>query len=340
MTRAAMAAAALALGCGALVGPDAASDNTAIFESVWQEVDRHYALFAIKPISWDSLHDVYAPQAAQASGAPALAQTIGALLAELRDVHVDLFTPGAQYRYTGYDARPVFFDPALVLAQYVTDRRLAPRLRLHYGHLAPDVGYVWIPSFSGSAGPADYGGDIDAALAALPGVSALVVDVRSNGGGSSNNDQEVASRFADQTRTYGFVQWRNGPRHDDLTPPIALTLSPRGPHFPGPVVVLVNRRSFSATEDFVVAMSELPTVTIVGDSTGGAVGNPIIRELPNGWTYRFPQWRMVTATRLDFEERGFAPEVFVRGSSAELAAGRDAMLDSALAVVRRAAGAR
>lgn len=333
----AAAAAVLTLGCGALVGPDATSDHAALFERVWWEFDRHYAFFEIKALSWDSLHDVYADQAAQAPTDQALAATIGAMIAELRDIHVNLYTPGAEYRYTGYDGRPVFFDAGLIRTNYVTDRRLAPRQRLHFGHLAPDVGYVWIPSFGGAGG---FGADFDAAILALAPLTALVVDVRSNGGGNSANDGEIASRFADSARTYGYVQYRNGPRHDDFTQRIDLEVAARGPRFAGPVVVLANRFSYSATEDFVLAMSELPGVTIVGDSTGGGSGNPLVRELPNGWTFRLPQWKMFTAGGEMFEERGLAPDVFVRGSSAELTAGRDAMLDTALAVVRRAAARR
>ena len=61
----------------------------------------------------------------------------------------------------------------------------------------------------------------------------------------------------------------------------------------------------------------------------------IVRELPNGWTFRLPQWVMYTNSGTIFEENGLPPDVFVRGSVSELQAGRDAILDSAIAVARR-----
>ncbi len=42
-------------------------------------------------------------------------------------------------------------------------------------------------------------------------------------------------------------------------------------------VVLTNRRSFSATNDFVNRMKILPKVTIIGDKTGGGSGLPFFQ---------------------------------------------------------------
>jgi len=57
----------------------------------------------------------------------------------------------------------------------------------------------------------------------------------------------------------------------------------RGLRYTDPIALLTNRRTFSAAESFVLAMRTLPQVTIVGDTTGGGSGNPLHRELPNGW---------------------------------------------------------
>jgi carboxyl-terminal processing protease len=50
------------------------------------------------------------------------------------------------------------------------------------------------------------------------------------------------------------------------------------------VVVLTSRSTASAVESFVMSMRVLPHTTIAGDATGGGVGDPVFRELPNGWT--------------------------------------------------------
>ena len=70
--------------------------------------------------------------------------------------------------------------------------------------------------------------------------------------------------------------------------PYAIYLEPaNGVRWQKKVVVLTNRRSFSATNDFVNHMRCLPNVTTIGDKTGGGSGMPFTSELPNGWSVRF-----------------------------------------------------
>lgn len=324
----------LAAGCTSFfVGPDAELDRAGLLEQVWRDLDRHYALFVVKGVDWgDSLRDAYRGRAAQSTNDSALADVVGAMLAELRDLHVNLFDGSRLYRYAGYDGRPAFFDPNVV-AYYVTDRGGAPNGHMAFGHAAPDIGYVWILHFNRDG----FDIDIDTVLARLADVRALIVDVRHNPGGELSNMLTVAGRFADRDRTYGFRRVRDGPGHDDLSSPEPLVVSPLGPRrFSGPVAVLTNRRSVSAAEGFVLAMRTVPNVTIVGDSTAGGSGLPLARELPNGWTYRFSASIWYDVSHAPFEEIGLAPDVWVRGSADELAARRDAVLDTALAVVRRA----
>jgi Peptidase family S41 len=331
MRRCIAVAAVLAVGCtGVLTGPGLPTDGLSLYRQVWADLDRHYALFAVKDINWDSLRAVHEVAARAAASDGQLADAIGALLAELRDVHVDLYTPARVYRYAGFDDRPDFFDFGMVQDYYVRDWRVTDDDRLGYGLLKPDTGYVWIPGFGG----AGFGADLDTAIMNLGTPHALVLDIRDNGGGDNRNAMEIASRFVDRKHTYAYVRWRDGPRHDDLGPPRALTVSPASAAFTGPVVVLTNRKVYSAAEDFVLAMRQAPHAIIVGDSTGGGLGNPLVHELANGWTYRFSEWLETAPDGTVAEEAGLAPDVWVRGSAAELAAGRDAILDSAMAILR------
>mgnify|MGYP003578011582 CR=1 FL=1 len=332
--RALLTAAAFVLaGCtGLLIGPDADFDRRELLDHVWRDADRYYSLFVVKGADWDSLRDVYATRAAQAPTDSALAEVVGAMLSELRDIHVSLSAGSRHYRYTGFDGRPAFFDRGVV-ANYMTDRGPAPNGHMAFGHVEPEIGHIWILHFARSG----FDTDIDTALARLADVRAVIVDVRDNPGGQLSNAVTVATRFADRDRTYAFRRFRVGPSHDDLSPPEPLVVSPRGPRrFRGPVVVLTNRKTTSAAEAFILAVRALPNVTIVGDSTAGGSGGPVPRELPNGWTYRLSASLLYDADLLPFEEIGLVPDIWVRGSAEELAAGRDAALDTALAVLRRA----
>ena len=85
-------------------------------------------------------------------------------------------------------------------------------------------------------------------------------------------------------------------------------LEPTGKRqFLGPVAVLTNRRTFSAAESFVLAMRTLPQVTLVGDTTGGGSGNPLFREMPNGWSLSVSRWLERAPDGTTHEGRGIGP---------------------------------
>jgi C-terminal processing protease CtpA/Prc len=88
----------------------------------------------------------------------------------------------------------------------------------------------------------------------------------------------------------------------------------------------------SAAEDFTLAMHSLPTATIVGDTTIGASGGPLVRELANGWTYQLSQWIAYTADHKTFEGIGLPPDIYVKGSSS--ISSTDAVLERAIALVK------
>ena len=173
----------------------------------------------------------------------------------------------------------------------------------------------------------------------LQSAKQLVVDVRCNPGGNYELALDLAGRFADEPRVFGYVRIRNGPSHDNLTDPIAETIRPTGRRkFTGTVYLLTNRRVFSSAENFVLALHELPNVVTVGDTTGGSSGRPVMRELANGWTYELSTWIEYTAEQRVVEDAGVAPTIVVRPSVTTNGGGtgkRDAVIDRVLELAGR-----
>ena len=159
-----------------------------------------------------------------------------------------------------------------------------------------------ISSFLGDG----WAGEMDEVLDQLEDVRAMIIDVRNNNGGNRTLAIDIAGRFTDRTQTFGYIRLRNGPGHGDFTDYIPADVSPRGPRqFTGPVYVLSNRHDFSSAEDFILAMRGTGSATIVGDTTAGVTGGPIVRELANGWTYELSQWIEYTSGQEDL--RGHRP---------------------------------
>ena len=316
---------------GDLVGPPPSTDYASLFDTVWREFDLHYSFFELKGIDWNAVGARHRANAIAATSDRAFANELMAMFDELRDPHVSLtpFGPGSTMRYIApYDTMPSNFSERATLSRYVPGAAMTPGDHIHYGMASAGVGYLRIPTFNGSG----WSGEVDNALAALPSASSLIIDIRGNGGGSQSVAREIAGRFADRERTFGYIRYRSGAGHGDFTDYVAETVQPQGRRFTGPVYVLTNRGDYSSAEDFVLAMRLFPQVTIMGDTTGGASGGPIVRELPNGWTYELSQWIEYTPDKKVFEGIGLAPNVVVKPTPSTFAAGRDPVVDQALSL--------
>jgi len=327
------AAALLATACAdpTLVAP-ADRSYAAMFDQLWHETDLTYSMFAVKHVNWDSVGAVFRPRAVAAQSDFAFARLLSDMLSTLHDRHVTL-TPGhGAMPMTTYsaasDLQPLDFDSTLVERTYLT-RRLSAAVTPHLdvGWLSPSVGYVRIPNFVGGG----WDGEMDAALDSLQSASQLVLDLRCNPGGNYELALDVAGRFTEQSRDFGSVRIRNGPKHDDFTDPITETLRPTGRRkFTGTVYLLTNRRVFSSAENVALALRQLPNVIAVGDTTGGASGRPVTRELANGWTYELSTWIEYTIDHKVVEDAGIAPNVVVPRSGNAGVGKRDAVLDRVL----------
>lgn len=300
------------------------------FEILWKEFDRYYSHFGIKNVNWDSLYHVYRPQVTSQTTGRELFEVMSSMLAELRDGHVNLFTPYGDYEYTGWWKNyPTNYDPDVVKRNYLHNMyEIVGNKKILFGQLNKDLGYIHISSFEGETG---WVYEIDDVLERFRTLEGIVIDVRSNGGGSTANSDYVASRFTDKKRLHAYFKYRDGPNHDDFTELFERYIEPSEKwRFTKPIAVLTNRGTFSAAETFLLAMHVLPHVVVIGDTTGGGAGNPVYRELPNGWTYRIPVWIELTPEKKSFEGIGLAPETIVWVSNMDWIMERDTILITAV----------
>jgi C-terminal processing protease CtpA/Prc len=105
-----------------------------------------------------------------------------------------------------------------------------------------------------------------------------------------------------------------------------------------PIVVLVNRHSYSATNFFSAYMSTLPNVTLIGDQSGGGGGVPVSFELPNGWKFRISATRTYLPDGYNIE-RGIEPDIYQTTGPAEELQGIDAIIEKGKSVILEKAAA-
>jgi hypothetical protein len=311
-------------------GPTTPSTPIEMFDEFWATFDREYSYFAYKGINWDSLRAVYRPNAVAAPSETELIPILKQMVAPLRDLHVWFVRPDGRFDMTHASNGVVNWD-AFVWTR-LTDTCGLVYARRELGHCTMfSLGYVFIKSWN------DHNftvADLDAVIDRYRDAPGIIIDVRPNGGGLDQLGLALAGRFAANQTTIGSVQYRNGPDHDDFGEQIVRRVSPRGAfRFLKPVIVLAGRGSYSSTETFVSAMRELPSVTILGDTTGGSSGNPAQHRL-GAWQYSVPSWIERTADRRVIEWNGIPPDVFVPWTQSEVSSGRDPVLSAALARLR------
>ncbi|TDQ36853.1 carboxy terminal-processing peptidase [Thiopseudomonas denitrificans] len=152
------------------------------------------------------------------------------------------------------------------------------------GHKAK-IGVIEIPTFyidfkAYRAGTPDYKSttrDVKRLISELQKeqVEGIVIDLRNNGGGSLQEATELTSLFIERGPTV-LVRNSNG-RVDVLADEEA-----SGPFYRGPVAVLVNRLSASASEIFAGAMQDYHRALIVGGQTFGKGTVQSIQPLNHG----------------------------------------------------------
>jgi hypothetical protein len=311
------------------------------FELFWKDFDMYYAQFGIRGIDWDSVYTAIKPLTVNISEKQ-LFNILSKEVLKLNDMHVSLYTKYGYSGWKGWGHGKYPSSKIIFAGKYFSNGAYNKTPVFLYNEFKDDnIGYIALSTFSGTGSFSNGGYDqrylyIDDILEQFKLKEAIVVDIRWNGGGNSMNAETIASRFADIRHLACRHRSKNGPGKNDFSDWVNWYIEPKGPfQFTNPVVVLTSRLTSSSAEDFVMYMRELPNVTIVGDTTGGGTGNPIFRELPNGWNYRLSTGYAETADYKLVDGIGIIPDVVVQTSVADSIAGVDRILEKALEILRK-----
>ena len=296
------------------------------FDALWSIMDEHYAFFDYKEVDWNEVRTRYREKLSPNMTSQELFELCGDMLKELRDGHTNLIAAHDVSRYWIWEQFPVNYDERIIDEYYLNfDYRRATGIK--YALLDNNIGYMYYASFASNIGE----GNLDHVLSYLSTADGLIIDVRSNGGGFLTNVETLVGRFIDGRIHAGSIQHKTGSGHNDMSEPYDYYFEPTKNHihYQKPVVVIANRGSFSATNNFVSIMKSLPQVTIVGDVTGGGSGLPFTSELPNGWNVRFSSCPIRDAQG-QLTEFGVEPDVRVDQTADDTARHHDTLLDTAI----------
>lgn len=322
----------IGFGCVTCSGPfheESGTSSPELFESFWKEIDRHYSFFSYSKLDWDSVKTVYQPQITDATTSQELLAVFDEMLDLLHDPHTLLYSPTVVAGPTDYfDAFQVnvIDDMTLYFDEYQVINAVFDIGYLNHINLA----YIRIKTFGAEA---EIYESFDSLWYILSSRSGVIVDVRSNRGGMICNAEVILQSLADTVRISCWYRYRDGVRHSDFSSWEPFAISPdvhRSSGLSPRMMLLTNRQSFSACEWFVLSASAFPEVTVIGDTTGGGSGRPLLRELPNGWILQISNSQLKLPSGRDFQGTGLYPDIPVWISDAEVAGNIDAILETAI----------
>lgn len=280
------------------------------FDALWEILDERYCYFSYKNIDWVGVYNHLSPRVNQVNDVFQLFDLMAEMIDTLDDGHVNLYAPFDISSCTGwFDSYPTDYNADFLYNHFDSDLRSAGGFA--YTTLEKGkIGYIRYSSFSNGFSATNFA-YIDAYFHQLHKVKGIIIDVRNNGGGSLGYSERLASCFFKEKTTTGYMRHKTDKCHDCFSDPTPITTDPSTAPIDWSdkkVVVLSNRRCYSATNDFIVRMKQAPNVTVVGGITGGGGGMPLSQELPNGWMVRFSAVPMFDAD-MQHTEFGVMPDI-------------------------------
>ena len=164
---------------------------------------------------------------------------------------------------------------------------------------------------------------------------AIVVDLRGNPGGLAAMIMGISGHFLTERQPLGTMKTRESELKFAANPRIVNAAGERVTPFAGPVAVLVDGMTGSASECFAGGLQSLRRVRVFGQTSMGQALPAFFDKLPNGDVLIHATGDFVTADGTRLEGRGVVPDEIVPIDRKALLAGRDPTLAAALDWVDR-----
>ncbi len=290
------------------------------FDLVWNTLDERYVCFHLSDADWDAIYEEYSALADQAVSQDELMQVVFDMLSELDDQSVSV---------DDQPTHPQTIEPNCdmeVLWTYLEPAGFQWVQPEAWGYCMMDSTlYIMIAHWSvGNT-------DLQNLIESHPGIDAIIFDVRMNVDTSGSPLGEVCRTFNTVSRIGYFYVSRGGPGRTDFSELHPKIVSRSADAYTGPVAVLIGETDGSLSEQFACMVSEIPTVTTMGDTTMRRTDWIAGYVLPGYREFAIPESTMVRADSVTWvHEAGIPPDIFVDATEEDFLAGTDPILEYAL----------
>lgn len=326
------------------------------YKAFCDDFERMYGAFEAKEIKWDSLVEHHSQTLKAQPSNENLYAALCNLLHALNDGHADLYAPEfGHFRSwnrrempyfegrAGQDIKDVVTLQNVIRQQYLKNKYSKDNSTgwLFFAgtidYEGRKIGYLCIPTFYLTNFPHTY---IDECIKQFNACDAVVLDLRFNGGGTTEAFVGTLNRMSNESKMYLQSAFRNGSKLSDFTALHQHWTKPRALHLNADVQVAILQNAFSgsSTEHFILGMKTQKNVITVGDYSCGAFSAVLERILPNGWKYRLgaqvlydAQGNLLRTSNGRYAEGiGLAPDVQAVNRWEDIVNDKDLVLERAL----------
>jgi carboxyl-terminal processing protease len=166
----------------------------------------------------------------------------------------------------------------------------------------------------------------------------IVIDLRGNPGGLAGMIMGLAGHFTSNRDVLGVMKTKDAAAelHFAANPRLVNAAGERVEPFSGPLAIIVDGMTGSASECFSGGLQSLGRARVFGETSMGQALPALFDTLPNGDVFIHAWGDFVTGTGVRIEGRGVVPDEPVALTRQALLAGRDAPMDAALAWIDKA----
>ena len=153
----------------------------------------------------------------------------------------------------------------------------------------------------------------------------MILDLRHNPGGAGMLACGIALEFCEKDYSLGTM---TGP---DLN--LKFTVVAQGSYYKGPLMILINGRSFSTSEILARGMQVAGEATIIGTPTLGLALPSVMIKLDDGSCFQYPVADFRDAQGKLLESSGVEPDHLIEVTKEDIERKYDAQLEKAVALI-------
>lgn len=318
-------------GCTLITEPETPNPYNAryVLDDTINLIKNNYPFISFKKINTDSLYTFYLSKISNYEG-DKIYNLLYDILDALKDGHVWFYNPN------GYEIKPhtprrsikdaYSFSLKIVEEYLKSDFHSLENGKIIYGKLNDNIGYVFIKTFLRDNFNYQKFTEV---INNLWDTKGIIIDVRSNGGGSDLVSYYVLSHFIKEPFLSPIWLDRNGNElgHNYI--------QPIQNYYSKPVILLQNGTCFSSTEGFICMMRELENVTTLGDTTAGGSGAPVDFTISYDIKIHLSRYAQLTYQREYIEWNGLKPDILVPQSRSNLENKKDIQLEAAINILNK-----